>query len=118
MYPFDAIKTRMQVLTPAAPQAIYSSVAQALRRISSTEGARALWKGIGTVFVGAGPAHALHFGTYEAVKERLSERLGTQRTNALMDQHHIVHATAGACAPVAHDGFMTPFDGNLRFKKS
>lgn len=30
---------------------------------------RALWRGVSSVVLGAGPAHAVHFGTLEAVKE-------------------------------------------------
>lgn len=49
--------------------AIYSGVGNAFSRISSTEGLRALWRGVNSVILGAGPAHAVHFGVYEAVKE-------------------------------------------------
>lgn len=49
--------------------AIYSGVGNAFTRIASTEGMRALWRGVNSVIVGAGPAHAVHFGVYEAVKE-------------------------------------------------
>jgi len=44
-------------------------VAQALRQISSVEGAKTLWRGVASVILGAGPAHAVYFGTYEVVKE-------------------------------------------------
>ena len=49
--------------------AVYSGVGNAFLRISSTEGLRALWRGVSSVILGAGPAHAVHFGTLEAVKE-------------------------------------------------
>ena len=49
--------------------AIYTGVGNAFSRISSTEGMRALWRGVNSVIMGAGPAHAVHFGMYEAVKE-------------------------------------------------
>jgi solute carrier family 25 iron transporter 28/37 len=58
----------MQVFT-ASPAAIYTGMGNAITRISSTEGFRALWRGVTSVIVGAGPAHAVHFGAYEAVKE-------------------------------------------------
>lgn len=58
----------MQVIS-ASPAAIYTGIGNAFTRISSTEGMRALWRGVSSVIVGAGPAHAVHFGTYEAVKE-------------------------------------------------
>jgi len=58
----------MQVFA-TSPVAIYSGVGNAFSRISSTEGIRALWRGVSSVILGAGPAHAVHFGTLEAVKE-------------------------------------------------
>src|ERR1700734_1848878 len=58
----------MQVFA-TSPAAVYTGVGNAFTRISSTEGMRALWRGVSSVILGAGPAHAVHFGTYEAVKE-------------------------------------------------
>lgn len=62
------VQTRMQVFT-ASPAGIYTGVGNAFTRISTTEGARALWRGVSSVILGAGPAHAVHFGTLEAVRE-------------------------------------------------
>lgn len=68
----------MQVIA-ASPAGVYTGIGNALTRISATEGARALWRGVSSVIVGAGPAHAVHFGTYEAVKEFAGgNRLGNQ----------------------------------------
>ena len=61
-------QTRMQVFA-TNQAAIYTGVGNAFSRISSTEGLRALWRGVNSVIMGAGPAHAVHFGMYEAVKE-------------------------------------------------
>jgi solute carrier family 25 iron transporter 28/37 len=58
----------MQVIA-ASPAAVYTGIGNAFSRISSTEGVRALWRGVSSVVLGAGPAHAVHFGVYEAVKE-------------------------------------------------
>ena len=58
----------MQVFA-TSPAAVYTGVGNAFTRISSTEGMRALWRGVSSVIMGAGPAHAVHFGTYEMVKE-------------------------------------------------
>jgi hypothetical protein len=58
----------MQVFA-TSPAAVYTGVGNAFTRISSTEGIRTLWRGVSSVILGAGPAHAVHFGTYEAVKE-------------------------------------------------
>lgn len=58
----------MQILS--APQgAAYTSIFNALQRITSLEGAKTLWRGVNSVILGAGPAHALYFGTYEVVKD-------------------------------------------------
>jgi solute carrier family 25 iron transporter 28/37 len=48
---------------------MYTGIGNAFTRISSTEGVRVLWRGVSSVILGAGPAHAVHFGTYEAIKE-------------------------------------------------
>ncbi|KAJ3333581.1 Fe(2+) transporter [Blyttiomyces sp. JEL0837] len=102
MFPFDSIKTRMQVIT-TNPQAIYSGVTNALSRISTTEGSMALWRGVNSVVLGAGPAHALHFATYEHCKEVF----GADEQG----KHHLLKsAAAAAIATIAADGFMNPFD--------
>ena len=64
----SVIQTRMQVFA-TSPAAVYTGLGNAFTRISSTEGVRVLWRGVSSVIMGAGPAHAVHFGTYEAVKE-------------------------------------------------
>ncbi|KAI8586820.1 Fe(2+) transporter [Geranomyces variabilis] len=101
MYPLDSVKTRMQVLKPS-PQAIYSGVVNALSRISTAEGSATLWRGVTSVIVGAGPAHALYFATYEKCKESFSSRDN--------EHNHLAHASAGACATIVSDGLMNPFD--------
>ncbi|KAI1308406.1 Fe(2+) transporter [Mortierella claussenii] len=101
MYPVDSIKTRMQILQPT-PQAVYSGVINAASRITTTEGARTLWRGVNSVIMGAGPAHALYFATYEYAKESFGGN---------GSGHHLVAAAAaGACATTAHDALMNPFD--------
>lgn len=64
----SAAQTRMQVFA-TSPAAVYTGIGNAFTRISSTEGVRALWRGVSSVIMGAGPAHAVHFGAYEAVKD-------------------------------------------------
>ncbi|KAK0553031.1 Fe(2+) transporter [Tilletia horrida] len=101
LYPVDLIRTRMQILS-ASPSATYNSIAQAFTRISSLEGARALWRGVTSVIVGAGPAHAIHFGMYETVKDL---------TGGNREGHQFLStAVAGSAATVAADAFMNPFD--------
>ncbi|KAJ1590816.1 hypothetical protein NDA11_002969 [Ustilago hordei] len=101
MFPVDVIRTRMQVLS-ATPAATYTGVVQAFNRISTLEGARTLWRGVASVIMGAGPAHAVYFGTYETVKEATGgNREGHQFAST---------AFAGASATIAADAFMNPFD--------
>ncbi|KAK0188806.1 mitochondrial carrier domain-containing protein [Armillaria mellea] len=101
MYPIDSIKTRMQVFA-TSPVAVYTGVGNAFTRISSTEGIRALWRGVWSVVLGAGPAHAVHFGTLEAVKELMG---GNQAGN-----QWLATSVAGASATTAADALMNPFD--------
>ncbi|KAK0497171.1 mitochondrial carrier domain-containing protein [Armillaria luteobubalina] len=101
MYPIDSIKTRMQVFA-TSPVAVYTGVGNAFTRISSTEGIRALWRGVWSVVLGAGPAHAVHFGTLEAVKELMGgNEVGNQ---------WLATSVAGASATTAADALMNPFD--------
>ncbi|KAI9863457.1 MAG: asparaginyl-tRNA synthetase [Vezdaea acicularis] len=104
MYPVDAIKTRMQVVNPS-PAAVYTGISNAVGRIYTQEGIRTLWRGMSSVVVGAGPAHAVYFATYEAVKQAMG---GNEGTGA--DHHPLAAASSGACATVASDALMNPFD--------
>jgi len=101
MFPVDSIKTRMQVYS-TSPQAVYSGMTEAFSRISSTEGTKRLWRGVASVILGAGPAHAVYFGTYEFVKNA---------TGGNAAGHHFAStAVAGATATIASDALMNPFD--------
>ncbi|KAI9593071.1 mitochondrial carrier domain-containing protein [Syncephalis fuscata] len=102
MYPFDFIKTRMQVINPN-PQAVYSGISHALQRIRTTEGARVMWRGVSSMIIGAGPAHALYFATYEHCKERFGGNVGNEH-------HFLATSAAGACATITSDALMNPFD--------
>lgn len=78
---------------------------EALARISSVEGFKGLWKGIASVILGAGPAHALYFGAYEFVKDQTGgNRDGLQLVST---------SVAGASATIVSDAFMNPFDGTF-----
>lgn len=97
MYPVDAIKTRMQV---ANSRNVYSGIVQAVSKISAAEGAGSLWRGISSMVMGAGPAHAVYFGVYEAVKLELGGQ----------DHSPWVSAVAGSAATISSDALMNPFD--------
>ncbi|KAK4099950.1 mitochondrial carrier [Parathielavia hyrcaniae] len=102
MYPIDAIKTRMQIITPTS-STVGNGVIQATYRMASTEGILSLWRGMSSVIVGAGPAHAVYFATYEAVKHVMGG-------NQAGVHHPLAAATSGACATIASDALMNPFD--------
>ncbi|WFD30848.1 Fe(2+) transporter [Malassezia sp. CBS 17886] len=97
MFPVDLVR-----VISSSSGATYTGVGEALARISSVEGIRGLWRGIMSVILGAGPAHALYFGSYELVKEMTGgHRPGFQLLST---------SVAGACATIVSDAFMNPFD--------
>lgn len=81
---------------------VYTGIVNAVSKISAAEGAFSLWRGISSMVMGAGPAHAVYFGVYEAVKLRLGGQDG--------NHHPLVSAVAGASATISSDALMNPFD--------
>lgn len=61
----------MMALNPE-PSGYYRNLPQAFYRIITQESPRVLFRGIGVVASGAGPAHALYFACYEFSKKSLS----------------------------------------------
>lgn len=55
------------------PKAQYRNLLQAFQTIVTQEKPRVLFRGIGVVATGAGPAHALYFSFYEFAKKALSK---------------------------------------------
>lgn len=120
----------MQVFS-TQPAAVYTGIGHAFTRISSTEGLRALWRGVSSVIVGAGPAHAVHFGMYEAMKEFTggNQEGSSNQWLSTCEWHVCSHppfsksredtdfcslaAVAGASATIASDALMNPFDGEF-----
>ncbi|KAI9676887.1 MAG: asparaginyl-tRNA synthetase [Caeruleum heppii] len=102
MYPVDAIKTRMQIINPS-PAAVYTGISNAFSSIYAREGPRTFFKGISSVALGAGPAHAVYFATYEAVKQAMGGNVGHAH-------HPLATAVGGSCATIASDAIMNPFD--------
>ncbi|SAL96682.1 hypothetical protein [Absidia glauca] len=111
MYPVDSIKTRMQVSQTVNSMAAATSTTTSGNWLQSH---RQLWRGVYSVVMGAGPAHALHFATYEFCKVHfygfLQQGTWTRDENL---QQLLATSSAGACATLAHDVMMTPFDGKL-----
>lgn len=100
MFPIDALKTRIQSASSAASSGMLSQIA----KISTSEGSMALWKGVQSVILGAGPAHAVYFATYEFSKAHLIDPQDYQTHQPLKT------ALSGSAATVAADALMNPFD--------
>ncbi|KAI8346867.1 mitochondrial carrier domain-containing protein [Choanephora cucurbitarum] len=98
MYPVDSIRTRMQV--PSSEKSFQKIQFRSQKH---------LWRGVYSVIIGAGPAHALHFTTYEFCKTKFTKKLDKETTFGLPSQL-IVSGSAGAIATLSHDALMTPFD--------
>lgn len=79
----------MQILNPNTTTA-YTGVLRSTYQIAAGEGIFSLWRGMSSVIVGAGPAHAVYFATYEAVKHAMG---GNQA-----GVHHPL--AAGRCCPI------------------
>nr|GLL30897.1 mitoferrin-like [Ipomoea trifida] len=99
MFPVDTVKTQMQALGSCPIKSV--GVRQALQSILRSEGVSGLYRGIGAMGLGAGPAHAVYFSVYEFCKETFS---GGNPNNSA------AHAAAGVCATVASDAVFTPMD--------
>lgn len=110
MYPIDSIKTRMQMLATGPPAS--RSVISSISKISSSEGAYALWRGVSSVVLGAGPAHAVYFSVFEATKTMLVNRFTNSNSHKIVtdETHPLIASGAGIAATVASDALMTPFD--------
>ncbi|KAJ7964256.1 Mitochondrial carrier protein [Quillaja saponaria] len=99
MFPVDTVKTHMQALGSCPIKSV--GVRQALQSILKSEGPSGLYRGIGAMALGAGPAHAVYFSIYEVCKKFFS---GGNPNNSA------AHAFSGVCATVASDAVFTPMD--------
>ncbi|CCF58796.1 hypothetical protein KAFR_0F01990 [Kazachstania africana CBS 2517] len=98
MFPIDALKTRIQA------NHMSTKLLSQISKISASEGSFALWKGVQSVILGAGPAHAVYFGTYEFCKAHLIEK------DKLHTHQPVKTAISGAMATIASDALLNPFD--------
>ena len=131
MFPLDTIKTRMQTATTSAVAGAtlggstapsqsssrwigstatttlhrfnpVASIRAAAHGVVRSHGVAGLYRGVAAVGIGAGPAHALYFATYEHMKRASASDDGRH--------HPFHHAFAGACATVVGDAVQTPVD--------
>src|SRR6266480_3167994 len=84
----------MQILNPT-PQAVYTGVANAFSRISSTEGVSTLWRGVNKVVLGEEQAKDIYF-----------RKVLTPLGHYVPKSHVIAGGLAGAIAAAA----TTPLD--------
>ncbi|KAL0370784.1 UNVERIFIED_CONTAM: Mitochondrial RNA-splicing protein MRS3 [Sesamum angustifolium] len=69
-FPLTLSKTQMQALGSCPIKS--ASVKQALGSILRSDGPKGLYRGIGAMGLGAGPAHAVYFSVYEFCKKSFS----------------------------------------------
>lgn len=101
MFPIDVLKTRIQ---STHTKLISNNLVTQITKISSAEGTLSLWRGVQSVILGAGPAHAVYFGTYEFCKSHLIDETNINTHQPLKT------AISGAMATIASDALMNPFD--------
>lgn len=100
-FPLDSLKTRLQNASTSTPStAPQNTLAQEIR----ATGFRRLWRGVWSVVIGAGPAHAIYFASYEQTKKMLVRPEQSQQTKS------VLLGCSGAIATVLSDAVMTPFD--------
>ncbi|XP_042509867.1 mitoferrin-like [Macadamia integrifolia] len=99
MFPVDTLKTRMQAMGACPAKTV--GLREALTSILKHEGPLGLYRGIGAMGLGAGPAHAVYFSVYEVCKELFS------RGNP---NNSFAHAVSGVFATVSSDAVLTPMD--------
>ncbi|XP_050522291.1 mitoferrin-1 [Daktulosphaira vitifoliae] len=101
MYPLDSVKTRMQAFIPnntVGGRGISSIFIDMIKQ----EGYLRPIRGMGTVVIGAGPAHALYFASYEHLKQKISHQTSLSIT--------LSSGIAGCASTIIHDAIMTPTD--------
>ena len=112
MFPVDTIKTRLQaagstvmgsVATTSGASVGTSATGRWAAASEALAAARGLYRGVSAAGLGAGPAHAVYFATYEKCKVLF----GGGKTG---EHAPMAHAMAGACATVLADGLQNPVD--------
>ena len=134
------MQTRLQVMS-SSPIRTHSGILRSLRSIKRADGIRSLWRGLPSVVVGAGSSRSSqNEGMRLTTSHRSGSRnllrglrncegsLGWERQDQtpsfccwygrlglilLHTSFNEIIATSGACATIASDAFMNPFDGLL-----
>jgi len=107
-FPLDSLKTRMQNMSRKS-----HSLNAEIRSVASTEGLGKLWRGVWSVVIGAGPAHAIYFASYEQSRKILLKWQQEQHGHAFLQtpqMKSVLFGCSGAVATILSDAVMTPFD--------
>ena len=143
MFPVDTVKTRMQLAvatsggssvggsataaaaaatTTSSSMMIKHTIPNAIKSILKTDGVRGLYRGVVAGGLGAGPAHAVYFATYEYGKKMFRfDNNNTSKTNtnsyngsnsssSAFYGEFMADASAGALATIVGDAVQTPLD--------
>jgi len=102
MYPVDCVKTNLQMLKSRPYKSITDGM---IKMATSKEGYTRLWRGMPAMIVGAGPAHAMYFASYEWNKDKLTKYFNGGKSKKNSD---LANGLAGASATFFHDAVMTP----------
>lgn len=94
MYPLDSVKTRMQSLTHYS-----ANITTTFGEMIKKEGIMRPIRGMGAVVLGAGPAHAFYFATYEHTKE-LMDKVNVN--------HQVSYVISAVTATLIHDAISNP----------
>ena len=86
----------MQSLAPH-PNAAYKNLIHAMKCMVKREGILTPFRGINIVAVGAGPAHAMYFSCYEAVKKCVNKDGG---------YNPVGHGRSSSCCPSHCSNFI------------
>lgn len=100
MFPLDTVKTRLQKIKGNTN---HNGTWHTLKNIYYNESPRTLFRGIGAVASGAGPAHAVYFSAYEHSKVVLGI---ADNPSA----HPAATACAGIVATLCHEATMNPVE--------
>lgn len=98
-FPLDSLKTRLQNASSSN-----SSTPTTLSQEIRSTGFKRLWRGVWSVVIGAGPAHAIYFASYEQSKKLFLKPEQSQQTKS------VLLGCSGAIATILSDAVMTPFD--------
>lgn len=77
---FIFLQTRMQSLVPTANGSYYRGIGEVLSQMVMKEGFLRPMRGISAVVLGAGPAHALYFSSYEYLRDVVTQHSALNST--------------------------------------